>query len=101
MSNLIPSNPGMFGTPSGDGRRSGGAFSRSNKREIEQIGARVELETAAEQARAFMVAHAMTNVATLVNQAEAHMKIAPAGAPFYEQLIASYALSAGQRISRL
>lgn len=29
------------------------------------------------------------------------MKVAPAGGQFYEQLIASYAISAGQRIARL
>jgi hypothetical protein len=101
MSNLIPTTPGIFGSQQGDNRRSGGALSRSNKREIEQIAARVELETAAEQARAFLVAHAMTNVATLVNQAEAIIKVSPATAQLLENLVAGYAISANTRISRM
>lgn len=82
-------------------RRQSNALARQTRQEIEHITARVEVEATAESARAFLVSHALTNVATLVAQAEAHMKVAPAGGQFYEQLIASYAISAGQRIARL
>jgi hypothetical protein len=87
-------------SPAAD-RRQSTALARQTRRDIEQIIARVEVETTAEQARAFITAHALTNVATLVAQAEAHMKIAPAGAPFYEALVTSYAMSAGHRIAKL
>lgn len=82
-------------------RRQSNVLARQTRQEIEQITSRVEVEATAESARAFLVSHALTNVATLVSQAEAHMKVAPAGGHFYEQLIASYALGAGQRIARL
>lgn len=108
MSALIPS---QNRTPSGGlfsvsprtaaERRQSNALARQTRQEIEQITSRVEVEATAESARAFLVSHALTNVATLVTQAEAHMKVAPAGGQFYEQLIASYAISAGQRIARL
>ncbi|RRJ85683.1 hypothetical protein EG850_12230 [Gulosibacter macacae] len=106
MSSLIPAQNtggGLFSTSASTAadRRQSSALARQTRRDIDQIAARVEVETAAEQARAFLVSHAMTNVATLVNQAESHMKIAPAAAPFYEALITSYAINAGQRIARL
>lgn len=101
MSALIPATGGMFTNPSGETRRPSSALSRANKREIDQIVQRVEVEAAAEQGRAFLAAHALTNVATLVHQAEAHMKVAPAGAAYYEALIASYAISAGRRIGQM
>lgn len=101
MSALIPTNTGMFSTSS-EGRRLGtGAVARQARREVEQIAARVEVEATAEQARAFLTASAMTNLATLVTQAESHMKVAPAGAQYYESLIGAYAISAGQRIAQL
>lgn len=108
MSALIPSQNhtpagGLFSISPGAAaeRRQSNALARRTRQEIEQITARVEVEATAESARAFLVSHALTNVATLVTQAEAHMKVAPAGGQFYEQLIASYAISAGQRIARL
>lgn len=108
MSALIPSQNhtpggGLFSISPGTAaeRRHSNALARQTRQEIEQITSRVEVEATAESARAFLVSHALTNVATLVTQAEAHMKVAPAGGQFYEQLIASYAVSAGQRIARL
>lgn len=101
MSDLIPTNTGMFGTTSRDGQRIGSGLARQTRREVEQIAARVEVEATAEQARAFLTASAMTNIATLVSQAESHMKVAPAGAQYYESLIGAYAISAGQRIAQL
>lgn len=109
MSALIPSrntsapSGGLFSISPGAvaERRQSNALARQTRQEIEQITSRVEVEATAESARAFLVSHALTNVATLVTQAEAHMKVATAGGQFYEQLIASYAISAGQRIARL
>lgn len=101
MSALIPTNTGIFGTPSGDGRRLGSGLARQTRREVEQIAARVEVEATEEQARVFLASCAMTNIATLVSQAESHMKVAPAGAQYYESLLAAYAISAGQRIGRM
>lgn len=108
MSALIPAHnstpsSGLFSISPGAAaeRRQSNALARQTRQEVEQITARVEVEATAESARAFLVSHALTNVATLVSQAEAHMKVAPAGGQFYEQLIASYAISAGQRIARL
>lgn len=109
MSALIPtqntntSGGSLFSISPGTAaeRRQSSALARQTRQEVEQIKSRVEVDATAESARAFLVSHALTNVATLVSQAEAHMKVAPAGGQFYEQLIASYAISAGQRISRL
>lgn len=91
----------LFGgaTTQSGGQVSGG-LARQMKREVEQVAARTEVAAVTEQAQAFLASQAMTNVATLVVQAEAHMRIAPAGAPYYEALITSYALGAGQRIAR-
>lgn len=82
------------------GQKIGGGLARQVKREVEQVSARAEVAAVAEQAHAFHASIAMTNVATLVSQAEAHMKIAPAGAQFYEAIIAGYAIGAGQRLNR-
>lgn len=108
MSTLMPTqhstrSGALFSTPPSTAaeRRQSNTLARQTRQEIEQITARVEVEATAESARAFLVSHALTNVATLVSQAEAHMKVAPAGGQFYEQLISSYAISAGQRIARL
>ncbi|ERH14745.1 hypothetical protein HMPREF1549_02468, partial [Actinomyces johnsonii F0510] len=54
-----------------------------------------------EQARAFLTSQVLTNIATLVTQAEAQTRIAPGGAQFYEAIITGYALGAGQRIGQL
>lgn len=101
--NARTSGDGLFSISPGTAveRRHSTALARQTRQEVERIKSRVEVEATAESARAFLVSHALTNVATLVTQAEAHMKVAPAGGQFYEQLIASYAISAGQRISRL
>lgn len=101
MSSLVPSNSGMFAGPAASGHRPSGALARQTQREIDQVTARVEVEAHAEQGRAFAASLAMTGVASLVVQAEAHMKVAPAGAQFYEAIIASHAMAAAQRISQL
>lgn len=106
MSALIPAssaNGGMFSASTGSAsdRRQQNALARQTRHEVDQIMARAEVENTAEQSRAFLTASALMNTATLVAQAEAHMKVAPAGGQFYEQLIASYAISAGQRIAKL
>lgn len=91
----------LFGSSSTQsGGQVSGALARQMKRELEQVAARTEIAAVTEQAQAFLVSQAMTNVATLVTQAEAQMRVAPGGAAFYEALITSYALGAGQRIAR-
>ncbi len=88
------------GASTQSGGQVSGGLARQMRRDVEQVAARTEIAAVTEQAQAFLVSQAMTNVATLVTQAEAHMRVAPAGAPYYEALITGYALSAGQRISR-
>lgn len=83
------------------GQRISGSIVRQTKREVEAVAANTEIAAVREQAHAFLASQALTNVATLVTQAEAHMKLAPGGAQFYEAIITSYALGAGQRIGRL
>ena len=82
------------------GQKITGSLVRQTKREVEQVAASTEIAAVREQGHAFLASQAMTNVATLVAQAEAQMKIAPAGAQFYEAIIAGYAIGAGQRIAR-
>ena len=62
----------------------GNGQARETRREIEQVTSQV-----------------LTNIATLVTQAEAQTRIAPGGAQFYEAIITGYALGAGQRIGQL
>lgn len=82
------------------GQRVSSGLARRMRQEMEGVAASVEIATVREQGQAFLTAQAMTNIATLVVQAEAHMKIAPAGGQFFETLIAGYAIGAGQRIGR-
>lgn len=91
----------LFGgiTTQAGGQVSNG-LARQLRREVEGVAARTEIAAVQEQAHAFLAAQAMSNVATLVNQAEAHMKVNPAGAQFYETLITGYAIGAGQRLGR-
>ena len=79
----------------------GNGQARVTRREIEQGGAQAEVAAQAEQARAFLTSQVLTNIATLVTQAEAQTRIAPGGAQFYEAIITGYALGAGQRIGQL
>lgn len=102
MSSLIPTGSGMFSGPAASGnRRPSGALARATQREMEQITARTEVEAHAAQGRAFAASVAMTGIAALVVQAEAHMKVAPAGAQFYEAILSAHAMGAAQRISQL
>lgn len=73
----------------------GAGQARQTRRQVEQVAAQ------AEQARAFLTSQVLTNIATLVTQAEAQTRIAPGGAQLYEAIITGYALGAGQRIGRL
>ena len=79
----------------------GNGQARVTRREIEQVTAQAEVAAQAEQARAFLTSQVLTNIATLVTQAEAQTRIAPGGAQFYEAIITGYALGAGQRIGQL
>lgn len=82
------------------GQRLGGALAKQTRREAEVVAANVELNALRDNGMAFLAANAMTNVSTLVQLAEAHMKVAPAGAQFYEAIITGYAIGAGQRIAK-
>lgn len=93
--------PLFGGVTTKQGASLGSAVSRQLKRETDLISARTEIVAITEQAHAFLTAQAMNNISVLVSQAEAQMKVNPTGAQFYESLIASYAIGAGQRISRL
>ncbi len=83
-----------------EGKRLSTSLARQTKRETDQTAARAEVVAVEEQARAFLASQAMTNVATLVSQAQAHLQSNPAGAELYEDIIRGYALGAGQRIHR-
>lgn len=83
------------------GEQVSNGLARQLRREVEGVAARTEIAAVQEQAHAFLAAQAMSNVSTLVVQAETHMKLNPAGAQFYEALITGYAIGAGQRIARL
>lgn len=97
MTDLLP----LFGGhTTQNGQHLSGALARQTKREVEAVAAHVELTTLRDNGAAFLAANAMTNISTLVQLAEAHLKVAPAGAQFYESLITGYTISAGQRISR-
>jgi hypothetical protein len=96
-SDIIP----LFGRhTTQQGQKITGSMVRQIKREVEQVAASTEIAAVRGQGHAFLASQALTNVATLVSQAEAQMKIAPAGAQFHEAIIAVYAIGAGQRISR-
>lgn len=91
----------LFGTAqTQQGQRVSSGLMRQMKRETESLAANTEIAAIREQAQAFLASQALTNVATLVNQAEALMQTSPAGQSMYEQIIRGYALGAGQRIAR-
>jgi len=95
MSEIVP----LFGQ--GGGRQSlNSRVAKQTSREIERQVARTEVAAVREQATAFLASQALTNTATLVSQAEAHMKLAPGAAQFYEAIIAAYATGAASRINR-
>lgn len=97
MTEIVP----LFGaTQTQQGQRVSGALARQMRRESEAVAANVELTALREQGQAFLTAQALTNVSTLVQLAEAQMRVAPAGAPYYEAIIGTYAVGAAQRISR-
>lgn len=77
-----------------------GGVARQTRRDIEQVAARAEVMAMTEQASAFLHSVALSNIATLVSQAEAHARVAPGGMPYFEAILAQYAVSAGQRLSR-
>jgi len=82
------------------GQKISGSLARQAKREADTVAARAEVAAVEEQAHAFLASVALTNVAVLVNQAESHIKVAPAGGQFYESIIAGYAIGAGRRLGR-
>lgn len=97
MSEIIP----LFGgQKTQQGQRIGSAVARQLRREAEVVAANTELAALREQGYAFLASQALTNVATLTQMAKAHMQVSPEGAQFYESIIGTYAIGAGQRISQ-
>lgn len=91
----------LFGGQStATGQRVSGGVARQVKRETEQVAGATEIASVREQAHAFLTSQVMSNAATLVMQAEALMRIAPAGAQFYESAITGYAIGAARRLDR-
>lgn len=97
MSDIVP----LFGgRMTAQGQRVSGAVARQIKRDTEHIAGAAELAAVREQAHAFLASQVLVNTATLVAQAEALMRVAPAGAQFYESTIAGYAIGAARRLDR-
>lgn len=96
MSDLVP----LFSQGSVAAYGTNSRLAKQTRREVEQQIARTEVSAVKEQATAFLASQVLTNTATLVSQAEAHMRIAPGGAQFYEQIISAYAMGAASRIGR-
>ncbi|WP_417288918.1 hypothetical protein [Corynebacterium variabile] len=96
MSNLVPrlGNRAPVPAPS-TVREIQQAKTERRAAEIESVAKLTSLE---DQAKAFLTHQALSNTAALVNQAEAHMQTAPAGARYYEQIIGAYAQGAARRI---
>lgn len=88
------------GTRTQEGKRLSSSLARQVKRETDQTAARAEIVAVEEQARAFLASQAMTNVSTLISQAQAYMQVNPAGAELFEDIIRGYAHGAGVRLSR-
>lgn len=98
MANEI--TPLFGGMTTQQGQKVGSGLARTTRREVEQIAAQTEIAAVRQQGEAFLVSVAMTNVSTLVNLAEAHIKVNPATAPFMEQLITNHVASTAQRLNR-
>lgn len=97
MSDLIP----LFGShTTTTGQQLSGSLAKQAKRQQDEIALRVERAVLDEQARAFHASVALTNAATLVAQAEAHMRTVPAGREAYEAIVFGYTMGAANRISR-
>jgi hypothetical protein len=88
------------GTTTGSGQRIGGGLARQTKREAETIAARTELAQLTDGARALLTSSALTNIGTLVSQAEQMMQLAPSGARYYELIINAYGVGAANSIAR-
>ncbi|GGF18536.1 hypothetical protein [Subtercola lobariae] len=88
------------GTTTGSGQRISNGVARQTKREAESIAARTELAQLTDNARAFLTSSALTNVGTLVSQAEQMLQIAPSGARYYELIINAYGVGAANAIAR-
>lgn len=69
-------------------------------RELDGLVARAELAAATDQARAGLTGAALGHVGTLVTTGQALMRLAPEGGPYYQALIAAYAIGATQAITR-
>lgn len=96
MSNLVP----RIGSKAAAQQHPRAELEAQTHRRAAEIESAAKLQSLEDHSRAFLTHQALSNTAALIHQAEAHMQSAPAGARYYEQIIASYAQGAAMRISR-
>lgn len=94
-------SPLFGGNRTQSGQKISSAIARQTKREVEHVAAGTERAAVVEQAHAFLASQQMSNVSTLVMQAQAHLAANPAGAELYEDIVRAYAHGALVRGSRL
>lgn len=98
MSNLVPRLGNRAPVPAPPTVRE--IQQAKTERRAAEIESAAKLTSLEDQAKAFLTHQALSNAASLVAQAEAHMQTAPAGGRYYEQIIGAYAQSASQKIAR-
>lgn len=86
--------------PNQSGHRLGGAVARQVKRESDVVAAHVEVAALQEAGHAFLASTALHNASVLVAQAEAAMRVAPAGRDIYAQILEGYAIGVMRRQQR-
>ena len=69
-------------------------------RSLDELAADSQLAHATDQARAFLAASAMGNVATLSALAESCYQTAPAGATYYHAILRAYGIKAARGIAQ-
>lgn len=79
--------------------RFGNGLARQTKREADLIIARADIAAVEEQAHAFLVSVAMTNVSVLVSPAETIVQQNPEAEPFLNALVTGYSVGASQRLN--
>ena len=76
------------------------SLARTAQRRLDELAADSQLAHATDQARAFLAASAMGNVATLSALAESCYQTAPAGATYYHAILRAYGIKAARGIAQ-
>lgn len=76
------------------------SLARTTQRRLDELAADSQLAHATDQARAFLAASAMGNVATLSALAESCYQTAPAGATYYHAILRAYGIKAARGIAQ-